>query len=82
MKDNTGFFKTRHDPKHGWLLNNHPNKVLRGTEVEFNNIKYNITPGNQKVFTETSNILLKKNDKDREIYENILKGLILRIIKQ
>ena len=46
------------------MLNNYPFKILRGTEVEINDIEYNITPGIQKVFTETSNIPLKKlNDK-------------------
>ena len=61
-------------PKHGWMLNNHPNNILRGTEIEINGNKYNITPGLQKVFTETSNLPLKKlNDKDGETYVKILK---------
>ena len=54
MKDNTAFFKTHHDPQHGWLLNNYPIKMLRGTKVEVNENKYNITPGLQKVFTNQS----------------------------
>ena len=70
MKTNTEFFKTRHDPKPDWMLNNHPTKFLPGTEVETNNNKYNITKGIQKGFTETSNTPLKKFiDKDRELYE-------------
>ena len=82
MKDNTGLFKTKLDPKHGWMLNNHPIKISRGTEVEINNNKYNITPGIQNLFTEISNIPLKKlNDKDREICENILKHLIFENYK-
>ena len=54
MKDNTGFFETHHDPQRGWLLNNCPNKMLRGTKVKINETKYNITPGLQKVFTNHS----------------------------
>ena len=51
-------------------------KILRGTEVEINNIKYNITPGIQKVFTDTSDQSLKKlNDGEREMYKNILEDL-------
>ena len=76
MKNNTGFFKTKHDPEHGWMLNNHPINILRDTEIEIKSNKYDITPGLQKVFTETSNIPLKKlNDKERETYVNILKDL-------
>ena len=26
MTDNTGFFKTYHDPQPGWMINNHRNK--------------------------------------------------------
>ena len=50
--------------------------MLGGTEVEINDNKYNITPGLQKVFTQTSNIPLKKlNDQEREIYKNFSKDL-------
>ena len=31
MKDNTGFLKTNHDPQRGWIINNHPIKMLRRT---------------------------------------------------
>ena len=73
MKKNTGFFETKHDPKHGWMLNNQSINILRDTEMETNSNKYNKTPGPQKVFTETSNIPLKKlNDKQRETYVNTL----------
>ena len=53
-KDNTGFFETHHDPQRGWMLNNYPIKTLRGTEIEINENIYNITPGLQKVFTDTT----------------------------
>ena len=76
MKDNSGFFKTKHAPKDAWMLNYHSIKTLRDTEVEIDKNKYIITPGTQKVFTETSNIHLKNlNDKDIEMHENILKDL-------
>jgi len=76
MRDNTGFFKTYEDLERGWMLNDYPNKMLVGTEVDINNKKYNITPSIQKVLTDTSNIPLKKlNYKDREIYGIILKSL-------
>ena len=56
-----------------WICNGHPVKMLRGTEVEINDKKFNITPNLQKVSTETSNIPLKKlNDQEWEIYKNIL----------
>ena len=34
------------------MVKSYPTKPLRGTEVEINGNKYNITPGLQKVFTE------------------------------
>ena len=52
MKDNTGFFKTIYDSGHGWMLNNHPVKMLGGTEVEIKENKYNITKGIQKIFND------------------------------
>ena len=49
------------------MLNIYPNNILPGTEIEINGNKYNLTPNLQKVFSETSNIPLKKlNDKERE----------------
>ena len=42
------------------MLINHPINILRGTEIEINGNKYNLTPSLQKVFTETSNIPLRK----------------------
>ena len=50
MKNNTGFCKTYHDPQRAWLLNSYPIRMLRGTNVEVNENKYNLTPGLQKVF--------------------------------
>ena len=76
MKNNTGVFKTYHDQQHGWLWNGHPVQMIRGTEVEINDKKINITPNIQKDFTQTSNIPLKKlKDQEWEIYKNILETL-------
>ena len=50
--------------------------MLRGTEVEINDKTFNITHNHQIVFTQTSNIPLKKvNDQEMEIYKNILETL-------
>ena len=54
MADNTGFFKTYHNPQHGWLINIHPIKMLRGTKVEINENNYNISPGIEKVLVDQS----------------------------
>ena len=73
MTDNTGFFKTHHDPQRGWMINNHPIKMSKGTSVEINEIKYNISPGLQKVFTDHSYDTAKSmSDKDEVILRDIL----------
>ena len=72
----TGFFKKYCDRERGWIWNGYPIKVLGGKEVEINDKKYNITPGIQKVLTDTSNIPIKKfEDKDKEKFNNILRSL-------
>ena len=76
MTANTGFFKTYYDRELGWIWNGHPVKRFGETEVEINDKKINITRGIQNVFTQTSNIPLKKlNIQKREIYNNILETL-------
>ena len=58
------------------MWNGHLIKISSGTGVEINGKKFNITPGIQKVLTDTSNIPLKKiNDQDNEIFINILESL-------
>ena len=65
MTTNTGFFKTHYDNERGWMWNDYPVKMLRGTEVEINDKSFNISPNLQKVFTQTTNIPLKKlNDQE------------------
>ena len=54
MTDDTGFLKTYHDPQRGWMINNHAIKMLRGTKVEINENKYNVSPGVRKVLVDQS----------------------------
>ena len=76
MTANTGFFETYYDRELGWIWNGHPVKMLGGTELEIKNKKFNKTRGIQNVFTQMSNIPLKKlNFQEREICNNILKTL-------
>ena len=54
-------------------MNNHPIKKLRGTEVEINDNKYNITPGLQKVLTnQTYKTAESRNDNDEVAFRDIL----------
>ena len=53
MKDKTGFFKTQHKPLRGWILNSFSIGTPGGTEVGISFNKYDITPGLQKLFTDT-----------------------------
>ena len=39
MTDNSGSFKTYHDPQRGWMMNNPPIKMMRGSKVEINENK-------------------------------------------
>ena len=58
------------------MWNGYPIQKSSGTEVEIIDEKININPGSQKVLTDTSNIPQKKlNDKDREIFNNIIGSL-------
>ena len=73
MKKNNGFSKTKHNSESGWMLNNHPIKILRGTEVEINGNKYNITRGLQKVLNDkTYEIAKSMNDMDKVVLRDIL----------
>ena len=59
MKNNTVFLQTYEDREHGSMRNSYPVKIIGGTEVEINDKKFNITPGIQKVLTDTPNIPMK-----------------------
>ena len=73
MTDNTGFFKTYHDPQRGWMIINHPTKMFRGTEVGIKENKYNISPGNRKVLIDQSNDTAESmTDKDKIIFREFL----------
>ena len=73
MTDNTGFFKTSHDPQRGWMINNHPNKMLREIKVGINKNKYNISPGIRKVLVDKSYDGAKSmTDKDKLFFKDIL----------
>ena len=73
MKDNTGFFKTNYDSEHGWMLNNHPVKMLGGIEIKINENKYNITKGIQNIFKDKTYETAKSmNDNEKVVFRDIL----------
>ena len=52
----------------------YPFKTPGGTEVEINDIKYKITPGLQKVFTDTSyDVATSLNDTEKVFFRDILR---------
>ena len=72
MENNTGFFKSKHDPKDSWMLNNHPIKNIRGTEVEIKENIYDITLGIRKVSVDQTYDTAKlMTDKDKLIFRDI-----------
>ena len=73
MIDNRGLFKTYQDPQSGWMINNHPNKMLKGTKVEIKENNYNISPGIRKVLVDQSYDTAKSmTDKDKLVFRDIL----------
>ena len=73
MKDNTGFFKTYYDPQRGWMMNKYPIKTSGGTNIKISGNKYNITPGFQKVFTDTKYETAKSmSDTEKVVFKDIL----------
>ena len=73
MLDNTGFLKTYHDPQRGWMTNNHPEKMLRGTNVEVNENNYSLSPSIRKVIVDQSYDTAKSmTNKDKLIFRDIL----------
>ena len=68
MKNFTGFFNIEETDYGDVFWNGSLVEKVGGNKVEINEKIHNITPGIQKVFTDTSNIPLKNlNGKDREI---------------
>ena len=73
MADNTGFFKTHYDRQRGWILNNYPIKKPSGTKIEIDENEYNITPGIQKVFTDTKYETAKSmSDMEKVVFRDVL----------
>ena len=73
MRDNTGFFKTQHNPLSGRILNNFSIGTPGGSEVEISGNKYNVTPGLQKVFTDTKYETAKSmSDTEKVVFRDIL----------
>ena len=73
MKENKGFFKTQYDSQRGWMINNYPVKMVRGTKVKINGSEYNITPGLPKVFTDkTYDAAKSMTDTEKVIFRDIL----------
>ena len=68
MKDNTVFFKTYHDPQRGWIINNYPIKMLRGTKVEINDKKDNISSDIRKVLVDQSYDTAKSMTDDDKLF--------------
>ena len=76
MKNNSGFFNIEETDDGEFFWNGFPVEKMGGNKLKINGKIHNITPSIQKVLTETSNIPLKKvNDKDNDIFINILESL-------
>ena len=76
MKNNSGFFIIEETDDGEIFWNGFPVEKMGGNRLKINGKIHNITPSIQKVLAETSNIPLKKlNDKDNDIFINILESL-------
>ena len=82
MKENIGFLQTQYDPQSGWIMNNFSIGTPGGTEVENSGNKYDITPGLQKVFTDTKYETAKSmSDTEKVIFRDILQKTIYNSFK-
>ena len=76
LKNNIGFFNIEEGDNGDIYWNRFPVEKIGGNKLKTNEKIYDRTPGIQKILTDTCNIPLKKlNDKDREIFNNILESL-------
>ena len=67
MKNNIGFFIIEETNDGNLFWNGFPIEKTGSSKLKINKKIYNITPGIQKVLTDTTNIPIKKlNDQDRE----------------
>ena len=76
MKGNTDFFNIQERENGDIIWNGFPIEKAGGNKLKINEKVYNITPGVQKVLTDTPNISMKKlNDEDREKFNKISESL-------
>ena len=76
MKKNIGFFNIKERDNGEIFWNGFSVKKMGGNKLKISENIFEITPGIQNVFTQTSNIPLKKsNNQEREVYNNILETL-------
>ena len=76
MKKNIGFFNIEERDNGDIFWNGFPVKKVAGNKLKIGENISEITPGIQKVFTQTSDKPLKKlNNQEREVYNNILEIL-------
>ena len=75
MKTNTCFFNIEERDSGDITWNGFPVEKMGGNKPKINEKIYNITPGTQNFLTDTSNIPLKKLDKDREKTNGIIESL-------
>ena len=76
MKNNTSFLNIEETNDGEIFGNGFPVEKMAGSKLKINEKIYNITPGIQKVLTDTSNIPVKQlNDQDRGLFINILESL-------
>ena len=67
------FFETYYDRERGWMMNGYVNKILRGSEVEINNKRYNIIPGIQKVLVDSEYKTAKSMiDMEKLVFKDML----------
>ena len=76
MKHNTGFFNIEETDDGDSSWNGFPIEKMGSSKLKINEKIYNITPGVQKVLTDTINIPVKNlNNQDRAKFINILESL-------
>ena len=76
MRNNTGFFNIEETDDGEVFWNGFPVEKVGGNKLKNNGKIYNITQGVQNVFTQTSNVPLKKLDnQERDKYNKNLETL-------